>query len=78
MESPEIIRDLKEECADGDFFEYHDMWHILSSHALLMGAYLVMFISYDSSTEGENQLLVNNKNGTTTELPKWQEPGNNV
>ena len=48
VKSPEISRDLNEECAYDDFFDYHDMWHILSSHALLLGAYLVMFISYES------------------------------
>ena len=48
VESPEISRDLNEECAYVDLFDYRDMWHILSSHALLLGAYLVMFVSYES------------------------------
>ena len=52
-EAPEISRDLNQECEYQDFFDYHDMWHILSSHALLMGAYLVMFISYEPLKEGE-------------------------
>ncbi|XP_068679150.1 uncharacterized protein [Montipora foliosa] len=46
VKSPEISRDLNQECKYMDFFDYHDMWHILSSHALLMGAYLLMFMGY--------------------------------
>ena len=58
VESPEISRDLNEECEYMGFFEYHDMWHILSSHALLMGAYLVMFISYQPPSEEETHPLL--------------------
>ena len=53
VESPEISRDLNQECKYMDFFDYHDLWHILSSHALLMGAYLLMFMSYEPPTAVE-------------------------
>ena len=43
--SPEKSRALNEECVLLGFFDYHDLWHILSSFALLMGAYLVMYVS---------------------------------
>ena len=45
VESPENSRDLNQACAVVGFFDYHDLWHILSSFALLMGAYLVLYIS---------------------------------
>ena len=48
VDSPEISRDKNKECQYMNFFDYHDMWHILSSHALLMGAYLVMFMAYEA------------------------------
>ena len=43
--SPELSRDLNHDCVLVGFFDYHDLWHILSSFALLMGAYLVLYIS---------------------------------
>lgn len=43
--TPELSRDLNQDCAVLDFFDYHDLWHIMSSFALLMGAYLVLYIS---------------------------------
>ena len=45
VKRPEISRDLNQACAVVGFFDYHDLWHILSSFALLMGAYLVLYIS---------------------------------
>lgn len=43
--SPENSRDQNKECVIFDFFDWHDLWHFLSSFALLMGAFVVMFIS---------------------------------
>ena len=43
--SPENSRDKNKECVILGFFDCHDLWHILSSFALLMGAIFVMFIS---------------------------------
>ena len=43
--SPENSRDQNEECVILGFFDWHDLWHFLSSFALLMGAFVVMFIS---------------------------------
>lgn len=45
VKSPEKSRDLNQACAVVGFFDYHDLWHIMSSFALLMGAYLVLYIS---------------------------------
>ena len=45
--SPENSRDQNKECVIFGFFDWHDMWHFLSSFALLMGAFVVMFISYE-------------------------------
>ena len=44
-ESPQLSRDLNHDCVVVGFFDYHDLWHILSSFALLMGTYLVLYIS---------------------------------
>ena len=43
--SPEDSRDLNEECGILEFFDWHDLWHFLSSFALLMGAFVIMFLS---------------------------------
>ena len=43
--SPEDSRDLNKECVILGFFDWHDLWHFLSSFALLMGAFVIMFIS---------------------------------
>ena len=45
VKSPEGSRDLNQDCAVVGFFDYHDLWHMMSSFALLMGAYLVLYIS---------------------------------
>jgi len=44
-ESPSESRDLNRNCAWLGFFDDHDLWHILSSFSLLMGSYLVLYIS---------------------------------
>ena len=44
--SPKKSRDYNQECILLNFFDAHDLWHILSSHALLMSAYVVMFMSH--------------------------------
>ena len=44
--TPEKSRDYNQECILLNFFDTHDLWHILSSHALLMLAYFVMFTSH--------------------------------
>ena len=48
--SPEESRDLNHDCFDAfGYFDFHDLWHLLSSFALLMGVYLVMYISTTGS-----------------------------
>ena len=49
-ETPEISRNKNHKCIIIDFYDYHDLWHILSSFALLMGVHIVMFASYDPDT----------------------------
>ena len=57
--TPEKSRNENKECILLGFFDYHDLWHILSSFALLMGAHLVMYASYtapsNSSDRSEGQ-----------------------
>lgn len=43
--SPAKSRNLNKSCALFGFYDYHDIWHIMSSFALLMGSFLVMYIS---------------------------------
>ena len=43
--SPENSRDQNEECVILEFFDWHDLWHSLSSFALLMGTFVIIFIS---------------------------------
>lgn len=43
--TPEKSRNLNQECLLLGFYDYHDLWHIMSSFALLMGTYLVMYVS---------------------------------
>ena len=43
--SPENSRDKNEECVILGFFDWHDLWHFLSSFALFMGAFPIMFLS---------------------------------
>ena len=43
--SPENSRDKNEECVILGFFDCHDLWHFLSSFALFMGAFFIMFLS---------------------------------
>ena len=45
--SPENSRDKNEECVILGFFDWHDLWHILSSFGLLMGAIFVILISFE-------------------------------
>ncbi len=45
VETPEKSRNLNHECTWLGFFDYHDIWHFLSSHGLLMMVYFVMFMS---------------------------------
>ena len=43
--SPENSRDKNKECVILEFFDWHDLWHFLSSFALFMGAFPIMFLS---------------------------------
>lgn len=52
--SPENSRYQNKECVIFDFFDWHDLWHFLSSFALLMGAFVVMFISSETMHNDEN------------------------
>ena len=45
VEAPSFSRSLNAECVLWDFFDYHDIWHMLSSFALLMSAYLLIYVT---------------------------------
>lgn len=43
--APSFSRTRNEECILWDFFDYHDLWHMLSSFALFMSAYLLIYVT---------------------------------
>ena len=45
VEAPSFSRTLNAECVLWDFFDYHDIWHMLSSFALFMSAYLLIYVT---------------------------------
>ena len=59
--SPENSRDENEECVIFGFFDWHDLWHFLSSFALLMGAFVVMFISSEAEQSPQAETRGNNE-----------------
>ena len=59
--SPENSRDQNEECVIFEFFDWHDLWHFLSSFALLMGAFVVMFISSEAKQSSQAETRGNNE-----------------
>ncbi|XP_032225789.2 uncharacterized protein LOC5501597 isoform X2 [Nematostella vectensis] len=42
--APSFSRTRNQECILWDFFDYHDIWHMLSSFALFMSAYLLIYM----------------------------------
>ena len=58
-ETPEISRNKNHKCIIKDFYDYHDLWHILSSFALLMGVHIVMFASDDRDTIARGDVISN-------------------
>ena len=45
VEKPSVSRTMNEECILWDFFDFHDIWHMLSSFALFMSAYLLIYVT---------------------------------
>ena len=61
--SPENSRDQNEECGILGFFDWHDLWHFLSSFALLMGAFVIMSISSAAEQSPQAKTRGNNEPG---------------
>ena len=77
--SPENSRDKNEECVILGFFDWHDLWHILSSFGLFMGAIFVMLLSLNLSNA---RRLIRENNEPKAERKKKsvvqaKTPGNN-
>ena len=66
--SPENSRDKNEECVILEFFDWHDLWHFLSSFALLMGAFVVMFISFEPEQNPQADALREKKSITGSNM----------
>ena len=61
ISTPENSRDGNEECFILGFFDWHDLWHLLSSFALPMGAFVVMFISSEPEPRTQAEIRKNNE-----------------
>ena len=66
VKSPEQSRDLNQECYWLDFFDSHDIWHILSSFALLMSALLAIHVIYDPNTCENGKTEAKGNTGSNT------------
>ena len=71
--SPEKSRDLNRECVFLEFFDYYDIWHILSSFGLLMGALMVIHVSYESPKLIKKESRTQATEGVTIELQSTAE-----
>lgn len=72
VKTPEKSRDLNQECFWMDFFDTHDVWHILSSFALLMSALLVLHASYVSVESHLRETSSQYTNGESYEMESTQ------
>ena len=72
--SPENSRDQNKECVILGFFDWHDLWHFLSSFALLMSAFVVMFISFEPEQYPQAEIQENKvkeiQENKVKEIPK--------
>ena len=59
--SPENSRDQNKECVILEFFDWHDLWHFLSSFGLFMGMFFVMFISSEAEQSPQAETRGNNE-----------------
>ena len=59
--SPENFRDQNKECDILGFFDRHGLGHFLSSFALLMSAFVVMFISFELEQSPQAKKRENNE-----------------
>ena len=79
--SPENSRDQNKECVIFGFFDWHDLWHFLSSFALFMGAFVIMFISSKAeespqAASGESKESPQAASGESEEMEEMpQSPG---
>ena len=72
--TPEESRNKNHECISLGFFDYHDIWHILSSFVLLMGAHLLMYASYTAPSDAIGENRQQRSEGTGN--PGFQSQGN--
>lgn len=72
VKTPEKSRNLNQECFWMDFFDTHDVWHILSSFALLMSALLVLHASYVSLESHLRETSSHYTNGESYEMESTQ------
>ena len=79
--TPEKSRNENDECKWFGFFDYHDIWHFLSSFGLLMGAHLLMYASHtapsnDSGESSFDRVKSRQQRSEGFSNPGFQSPGN--
>ena len=77
--SPENSRGKNKACFILGFFDWHDLWHFLSSFGLLMGAFVVMFMSSEPEQNAQAEIGENNESEAQREKGAMQAKtqGNN-
>lgn len=78
VKPPSVSRTFNEECVLWDFFGYHDIWHMLSSFALFMSAYLLIYVTRKveilSSVETMYWKDKNKANGRASSTERMVQP----
>ena len=79
--TPAESRNKNHECKWFGFFDYHDIWHFLSSFGLLMGAHLLMYASHtapsnDSGESSFDGVKSRQQRSEGFSNPGFQSPGN--
>ena len=67
--SPEKSRNENVECIWLGFFDYRDLWQILSSFALLMGAHLLMYAGYTAPSNARGKSSSDRSEGQDNDIP---------
>ena len=70
--TPEKSRNENVECIWLGFFDYRDLWQILSSFALLMGAHLLMYAGYTAPSNARGKSSSDRSEGQDNDIPlEW-------
>lgn len=57
-EAAALSRDQNQDCVVFDFFDYHDVWHMLSAFGLFFGALMMLTLDDDLLTTQRKDIIV--------------------